>query len=378
MQSSHDVIVLGAGIIGACIAYETSKAGLKTLVIDRHPLGTGASGNSAAMLECQLDAHRGEPFLSLAKASDRLFPALHSEVKALTGIDFELEKSGILQLAFSELEVSELNEERKRQTAVGLSCEWLNAEAVRQQFPQLTARATGGLIYKNDGQVDGKKFLEAMSEAAKKTGAEILVDPSPAKVSFNGSRRVSVRIGNQTLEGGWVVLACGAWTDQLLEPLGVKLGIEPVRGQLLVQKTEKRPLEIPVYTRSQGYIAPKKNGYALVGTTVEYVGFNSSVTPEARRKLLAIASDLLPVLKDCPVTGMTAGLRPKSADDLPFLGPVPGYQNLAVASGHYRNGVLLAPITGKLIASFLAGQKPPLNPAPFFPARLQGKFTAKR
>lgn len=356
--------------MGASSAYQIAKQGRSVLLLDAHPFGTGASGNSAAMLEFQLDSYRGEPFFSLGRKSAQLFPDLWEETKQLTGIDFQYEQCGILQLALNDREAEALEREATRQKKLGLKIDWLTPDALSMHMPHLAVSSFGGVIYWEDGQVNGEKFLSALLQAAEKKGAVLKQQVRNAGLLIQSGKVV----GAQSAEGMYyarhVVITAGCWTDQLLEPLGIQLGIEPIRGQLVFYDSKREAFAHPVYTKTGGYIAPKKDGYALAGSTTERVGFDSSTTEDGIEMIRHFAKTLFPHLSHAQVRGSSAGLRPKSPDELPIIGALPDHPNLIVAAGHYRNGILLAPITGQIVAAIVSGAEPPLDISPFSPKRL--------
>lgn len=373
-QTQFDAVVVGGGIIGASCAYELAKKGMRTALLDFQPFGQGASGSSAAMLEFQLDAHRGEPFFSLAKASADLFPPLYREIKNLTQIDFQYERCGILQLALNDQEAKTLQNEALRQQELGLEVTWLTSDQLSERLPFLSLSSFGGVIYEGDGQVNGEKFLSAMIRAARTTGVQAQDDLKKISLLIESGRIVGVQTPKGDFRGKVVVVAAGAWTDQLLGPIHIRLGIEPIRGQLVVYDTPRHEFPFPVYTASGGYLTPKRDGFALAGTTVERVGFDSSTTQEGEEVIRHFAKTLFPHLSRVPVRGVTAGLRPKSPDDLPVIGPLPDHPNIIIAAGHYRNGILLAPITSKIVASLTTGETPPVPVQPFLPERVLSKI----
>ncbi|MCB4756192.1 MAG: glycine oxidase ThiO [Elusimicrobia bacterium] len=374
-MKTYDDIIIGGGIIGLSTAYELSKRGTRVLLIERNHLGFGASGSSAAMLECQVDAHRGEPFFTLARASNDLFPALHKDILRLTGIDFQYEKSGILQVAITEDDAEFLKSEVQRQNRLKLAAVWVEPDDLRNEYPQINPEHYGGALFQEDGNLNGEKYLAAMAAAARKNGVEIAENMGDLEFIKEGGRINGIR----TLRGDYFaerfVLAAGAWTDVLLQPLGFRLGIEPIRGQLLVYDTPVRPFPRPLYTRSNGYITPKE-GYTFVGTTVEHVGFVNTTTPEAKEELRQKAVALIPKFSRLTQRGMTSGLRPGSPDMLPIIGALPDHPQLIVATGHYRNGILLSPITAQIIADLISNKTPRLNLQPFSTDRfLVNKYT---
>jgi len=369
---NFDVIIIGGGIIGASCAYELAKNNLKVAILEKRHIGSGASGCSAAMLEYQTDAWRGDKFLSLARPSIRLFPSLYLELKELTGVDFGFENCGILQLALSEEEAVNLENEVFRQNCWKMKSQWLTREELLDVYPQLTPDNFGGAFFEEDGQVVGERYTAAMARGALSKGVDFCEELLTEGVEKKGDKVLSIKTSKGIFSAEKFVLAAGAWSDEFLALLGVKLGIEPIRGQLVVYDSERRLIHHPVYTKSGGYITPKKEGYTLAGTTVEKTGFDETPTEEAKEKLSAIAGKILPRLARNKIRGMTAGLRPGSPDDLPILGALPGNSNFFLATGHYRSGILMAPITSQIIANLLEEKPLPVDISPFSPARFLG------
>ena len=369
-MKNADVIVVGAGLVGAAAAYECAKAGAKVILIDKNSLGSGASGNSAAMLELQIDAYRGDPFYSLAKASHDLFPALIRDLTAETGIDTGYEPCSIMQVAMNPEEAVALDVECERQSRLGLRARWLTPTQVANHVPDLTQSIYGAALFHEDGNVNGLAFLQALCAGAEKAGAELIFNAGDVHLLLDDKRVVGVQVGAAKMLAPKIILAAGAWIDALLAPLSIQLGVTPVRGQLVVFETPTRVLPFPIYTKTGGYLTPKKEGVTLAGSTVEHVGFDASSTVEGRERILNLVRSLYPKLLRYPIRTVTAGLRPKSPDDLPLLGVLPDHSNVFVASGHYRNGVLLSPISGKLAQLFALDQSIPSTFHVFSPERL--------
>ena len=366
-----DVIVIGGGIIGISCAYELAKQGYTVAVLEKHHCGSGASGRSAAMLEFQMEAHRGEPFLSLAKASKKLFPYLHAEIKNTTGIDFQYEQCGILQLASTPEEAIILENEVIRQTYHDFKATWYSQEDLKKSYPDLTEDHCGGAFFAQDGQVNGEKFMCGMTKAARHEHVKIFEDIEIAYFEKEDNQIKSIVTNKGYFMGSKIIVAAGAWSDQVLGMLGIKLGIEPIKGQLLMFNTPEPSIKHPIYTKSGGYYAPKKDGYTFIGSTIERVGFDESITEDARYDLMDQTEKLVPNLTSKKLRRITAGLRPGSFDDLPFIGPLENHPNLIVAAGHYRRGIMLAPITAKIISALVQGKQLPIDITPFFPHRAQ-------
>ncbi len=358
MVKTPDVVVLGGGIIGALSAYELAKSGAHVLLHEKYKFGVGASGNSAAMLELQLDAYRGAPFVPLARRSHELFPDTSSELRRQTGIDIQFRRCSILQLALNQAEQESLTRECERQQRDDLNAKWLSSAEIKKQFPSLTEQQCGGALYVDDGMVNGGRFLEAAIAAAKGAGA--IVKEQAGGFSLRSALAKGIK----------VVVAAGAWTDDVLSEIDVKLGVSPVRGQLIVYETPQPVLPFPVYTKTGGYITPREDGTTLAGTTIENVGFDLNTTTAGRTHIQALIKTLMPSLLEKRELKMTSGLRPKSPDDLPLIGPLPQHPNVIVATGHYRNGILLAPITSKIVSAMIQNKPLTISVDSFLPTRL--------
>ncbi len=366
----RSVIVIGGGVIGSAIAYELQSQGAQVTLLEKTSIASGASGMSAAMLEAQLDAREEGPFTDLALASRALFPGLSKDLKTQLGLDIGYEACGILRLATDDAERRLLKHRLEWQQVRGLGVEWLEPDQVALRYPRLGGRHTGAIFYVEDGQVIAGRLTSALAEAARRKGAAIHEQVHVSGFKVEGRHVAGVLTENEVYSADAVVLAAGPWSAGLARRLGFALPIEPVRGQMLIFKTEERLLPCPIYT-SEGYLTPKSDGTLLVGSTAERVGFSCETTPLGIEKLQSFVAKRLPALMDVPYLGATAGLRPGSLpDNLPAIGPLPDWDNVSVAAGHYRNGILLAPITAKLMAAHLFNHTPPLPHEPFLPARL--------
>lgn len=367
LTQPFDAIVMGGGIIGALSTLELAKSGARVLLLDKFKFQNGASAFSAAMIETQLDSHRGDPFVSLARASGALFPILHKEILEKTSIDIEYEICGILQLALTPEEVGTLQKDVESQKEQGRKIEWLEPSDIQKKFPTLTLKNLGGVFFAEDGQVNGGKFLDGALKAAEKCGAQLRDNMGDIEFVIQNGRIDAVKTKHGHFSAKMFVATAGAWTDQLLSSLGLHFGIEPVRGQLVLYDVPAHVFPFPVYTKKDGYITPKRDGTTLAGTTVEEVGFENITTESGRKKIVTHAELLVSDIKNFSVRKMTAGLRPRPAGDLPVIGPTKKYPNLIVAAGHYRNGVLLGPITGKIVAALVQNNIPPVDISPFAP-----------
>jgi glycine oxidase len=370
-SETFDTIILGGGVIGCAIAYELSKNGQKVALVERRTIASGASGVSAAMLEAQLDSYRGEPFLSLALPGRALFPALWEELKDLTGIDFQYELCGILRLAGSAEEREELLKRRDFQRGRGLAVDWLEPEELKRSLPQIQGTFFGGLLHTGDGQVNASRFTRALAEGARRRGTHIFEMTETTGFLREAGGVAGIVCSTGTFQAQYTVIASGPWTPELGKLLPLDIPVEPLRGQLVVFETPEPLLPYPVFLGSR-YFVPKKDGLSLAGTTTEKAGFDEKTTQEGVESIVREVTAFLPAIKSRKIRRSVAGLRPHTPDELPILGEVAEAPGLLLATGHYRNGILLAPITAKILSSIiLKTPTPPVSPQSFSLARFQ-------
>ena len=341
---SKSVIVVGAGIIGCAVARELAVRGVACTVIDDRPVGAGATRASAGMLAPYVEAHAGGPLLDLGIRSLDLYPDWIQAVRRESDVEIEFGLIGTLEVALTADRAAEL---RRNGRAYG---EWLEPADVAHTYPHLRPTA-GALSNENHGYVDAPQLAAALARAASRAGATF-ARSRVLGISPEGALRVTTTTGIH--EATDVVLAAGAWTNAIE---GVRTPpLRPVRGQLLQLEWQGRPLKTVIWG-ADCYIVPRLDGTALVGATVEEAGFDERTTEEGIRCLRDAAADLLPMTRDLRLIEARVGLRPATPDALPVIGPDPIVAGLFHASGHYRNGVLLAPITAKLIGDLIVEGK---------------------
>jgi glycine oxidase len=367
-KDSSEVVVVGGGAIGCAVAYFLSRAGVRTTVLDRGRIGMEASNAAAGMLAPLAEAHGVGPMLDLFLASLGMFPALAPELQEATGIDLEYRLSGILRVAFSDEEADELRQRLEWQQHLGFPLEWLDETMLWEVEPRLSPRVVGGLFSEEEGQVSNQNLTLALSRAAAECGANIREHTPVTSLVLRNGRASGVRTPEGRISAGHVVLAAGAWTGRLAHRLGLRVPVRPVRGQMLALGGMVTPIRSIIWS-PRGYLVPRANGLVFAGATVEDVGFRPQTTVRGLREMRRAAIEMVPQLALAQAEFTWAGLRPGSADDLPILGPLPGLENVTVASGHYRNGILLAPITGRLIAQAIIEGRPSEALTPFSPAR---------
>lgn len=356
-RETADAVIIGGGVIGLAIARALCRRGIERVVlIERGRLGMEASHAAAGMLAPQVEADGADDFLELASASRDLYPSLARELREETGIDIELETTGTLLLAFNERDEEEAQRRFDWQSRAGLSVEHLTAEEARRLEPCISPALRGALRFPRDWQVENRRLLAALAAACDRLGVRLLTGTSAESLRLERGRVTSVETSRGRLSAPAVVVACGAWTSSLSleDKHTASVRIEPVRGQMLCFEANPRPARHVIYS-PRGYIVPRLDGRLLAGSTTEHAGFDKSVTGRGLQVIMKQALEIAPGIGSLPVLDTWAGLRPRSLDDLPVLGMSAETSGLFYATGHYRNGILLAPITGELIAEQVAG-----------------------
>jgi glycine oxidase len=372
-RQTAEVVIIGGGVIGLSIARALALRGVRGVaVIERSSFGCEASSAAAGMLAPQAEADRTDEFFSLCCQSRDGYPDFADNLREETGIDIELDKTGTLYVALNAADQKEIEHRFEWQTAAGLSVEKLTSVEARVLEPCISEYASGALRFPKDIQVENRKLISALVEANKKTGVQLF---SGTTVSSIKTLRGVVN-GVETLDGFLdtrkVVLAAGAWTSMLLptDKAQSRIGIEPVRGQMVCFETNPRLTGHVIYS-PRGYIVPRMDGRLLAGSTSEMAGFNKSTTGAGVHSILARTLEITASLANLPIIATWAGLRPRAPDGLPVLGPCAEIEGLFYATGHYRNGILLAPITGQLMADVIVAKPIPPLIKTFTPDRFQ-------
>ncbi|WP_063860214.1 glycine oxidase ThiO [Paenibacillus sp. Soil724D2] len=354
MKHMNDVIIVGGGVIGSSIAYNLAKRGQSVLLLERGRLGMEASSAAAGMLGAQSEMEDTGPLFQWARQSRAMFPQLSEELKALTGIDIGLVREGLLNVALSDVQEQELRAREKLQRAAGEQAEWLSAAAAAKLEPALSGATRGALYLPGDGQVEAPLLAATFAQAARVLGAKVQEFAQVQGLLTERGRAVGVMTSEGPLYSDHVVVAAGTWSGQLMAGIGVDLPVYPVKGECFSVLTTK-PLPRKTLFTTGCYIVPKAGGRLLVGATVVPNSYDRKVSLAGLAELMDRARMLMPVLGEAEWEKAWSGLRPQTADGLPYIGKVPAYDGLYAACGHYRNGILLSPITGKVIADFVLG-----------------------
>jgi glycine oxidase len=372
-KETADVVIVGGGVIGLAIARALRQRGVPDVVlIERGQLGAEASWAAGGILVPQVEADRADDFFRLACASRDMYPAFASALSQESAIDVELDTTGTLYLGFTEVDESESRHRYAWQTEAGLAVELLSAPDALSLEPCVSSTVRCALRFPNDTQVENRKLLEALAMANKKLGVRMVTDCEVRAVRAEHGKVRAVETSLGVISAPVVVLAAGAWTSIINSPDASlpAIEVEPVRGQMLCFKADS-PVARHVLYSSRGYLVPRRDGRVLAGSTAEQVGFDRGVTAEGINAIKTMTREIAPSIAGLPLVSSWSGFRPRAADHLPVLGPCEEIEGLFYATGHYRNGILLAPVTGELIAkAIVEGKTPPLLRA-FSPGRFR-------
>lgn len=373
-SNNSDILIVGGGVIGLALARALRRrsAGKITILERGEATGEQASYAAAGMLAAHAEAVRADDFFRFCAESSALYPAFARELFDETGVDIELDRSGTLYLAFTETDSAEIGERFEWQRKSKFSVERLTATDVRKTEPFVSPDVREGLYFPDDWQVENRKLLAALRKYAESNDIEIRAGAAIENLLIENSKVVGAETKNAgKFFAGIVVLATGAWTS--LVKIGARalpLAVKPIRGQMISFHTAKRLFSRVVYT-PRGYIVPRADGRILSGATVEDVGFDKNLTEAGVEFLRRNAFEISPSLANLEIAEAWAGLRPFAADGLPILGAFAEAGNLFVATAHYRNGILLAPLTAEILSDKITGNTSSKYLDAFSPRRFQ-------
>lgn len=359
-----DVICVGAGVMGCAIAWVLAQRGARVVVLERSVPGAEASSAAAGMLGAQVESHAPGPFTSLCIASRARFGDWAARLAQATGIDVEHRVVGILRAAFDRDDADAVVAHATWQSEAGLSVDIVDGAKAREIEPALAPGAIVAAHFRDDGRVDPPRFLAALRIAAEKAGAEFRSGALVKRVAVEDGRAVGVEMeSGERIEASDVVVAAGSWST-LVGGTPLAAGqVVPARGQI-VELGLPSPITRGVVFGKRAYLSPRDDGRVLVGSTLEFVGYRRGVTAGAVRDLIGGAIDLLPALAGAELLRTWSSFRPYTKDELPIIG-TSGTAHLWLATGHFRNGILLSPITAEIVAALVAGERPPIDTRPY-------------
>jgi glycine oxidase len=348
------MLIVGGGVIGLSIARELHRLGVDRItVVDRGRLGREASHAAAGMLAPNAECEAIDEFYKFCDESRLMFRGLASELFDETGIDIELDRSGTLYAAFAEEDSAHLDKRFGLQKAAGIPVDRLSAGETLNAEPAISPDVRGSLSFPNDWQVENRKLLNALIQYVKANRIEAIEGLHIDSLIVEGERVCGAVAGTELLRADVTVLATGAWTSFIkISGKELPFTVKPIRGQMISYRPVGRPFRRIIYS-PRGYLVPRADGRILIGATVEDVGFEDGTTDEAVRQLSEAAVEIAPFLANEPIAQHWSGLRPFAAGGLPIIGPLPGHEQLFAATAHYRNGILLAPLTARLIADLI-------------------------
>lgn len=357
------IAIAGGGVIGCAIAYYLAKAGASVIVLERGEIAGEASGAAAGMLIPPSESVPPGPFRDLCLASLKLYPDLIPAIERESGIGVQFTKSGILLTAQTEGRAEAMRAYARWQQGLGRDVDWVEGATLRALEPALTNRLRGAAYSPDDRHVNPGLLTLALSRAAVAHGAELRPATAVAGFTGRGARLSGIRTdAGEIVQADIIVLSAGSWTKGVAQKLGASVPVRPMRGQMLAYRSTALR---HIVWGEDGYLVPKMGGFIFAGATVEDVGFRAVTTRTGLSGLRRMASALVPTLRYAEVASAWAGLRPGSADGWPIIGRLPGRENVFVATGHFRNGVLLAPITGRLVSQFILHGHTHIDVEPF-------------
>ncbi|MEO7033912.1 MAG: glycine oxidase ThiO [Polyangiaceae bacterium] len=363
-----DVLIIGGGIMGTSAAWELAGHGSKVVVLERSVPGAEASSAAAGILGAQAEAHAPGPMAELCLASRKRYAKFAATLSKETHVDVGYRESGVLQVAFAPAHAKRLVTAAAWQKKRGLGVETLTRKSLAVHEPALSPGLTGGVRFAADSRVDPKALLRALHIAALARGVRFQSGALVRRIVVAGERAVGVALDDgSVLHAHNVVVAAGSWTS-LIDGLGLPAGqVIPARGQIVELELPAPPLSHVVFGPG-AYLVPRDDGRVLVGSTVEFVGYEREVTAGAVRDLLTHATALLPALSRAGLRATWSNFRPYTKDELPLLGRTK-VERLFLSTGHYRNGILLAPISAQIVRAAVLGQRAPIELTAFSPER---------
>lgn len=355
-MNNYDQIIVGAGVIGCSIAYQLTKRGYNVLVLEQNKIGCEASSAAAGMLGAQAEFSEDSPLFRFARDSRSLFPGLATELKDQSDVDIHYMNNGMYKLAFHEKEWQQLEEIARFQVDAGEEAYILGRDEVVKELKNITSHFLTALYLPNDGQVSAPDLTIAFALAARNNGATIKEYTAVTKLLIKDGQVQGVRANQCCYYADQIILATGVGGNHLLPFLTDPYIISPVKGECLSLITEELKVESTIVTNGC-YLVPKSKQRIIIGATSMPNDWDKEVRVEGIYQLLTRAQKILPCLKKAKMEGFWSGLRPQSADGFPFLGEVPDIAGLYMANAHFRNGILLSPITGEFMADLIEGKE---------------------
>jgi len=356
-------VIVGAGVIGMLSAYRLAQAGSDVVLLESGSTGREASWAGGGIVSPLYPWRYSEAVTALAHWSQDFYPQLGEQLREQTGVDPEVHRTGLywLDLDDQDQALAWARQHGRELLAVPM-------DEVHRAVPALGAGFSRAVYMPDVANVRNPRLLQALRAALLALpNVRLLENCQATGFLLEGSRVVGVRTSQGEQRADQVVVAAGAWSAELLATLDLALPVKPMKGQMILYKCAENFLPSMVLAKRR-YAIPRKDGHILVGSTLEDVGFDKQPTADALASLKKTAEQLLPALADAQVVKHWAGLRPGSPDGIPYIGAAPGVEGLWLNCGHFRNGLVLAPASCRLLVDLMLGQAPTIDPAPYAPA----------
>ncbi len=367
-MKKFDVAIAGGGVIGGAIALELARAGLRVGVFDRQQPGQEASWASAGILSPAPENPGMIAMVPLGKASLSLYPEFIARVEEISGKSAGFRPKGTLEALFSRDAKTELSTIIALHHGLGLKAEPLRAEDARELEPALSAEVEAAVLRPDEASVDNRALTGAVLEAAQRSSAEFFPGNGAREIWNTGKRCAGLVVQNEKVEAKWTIIAAGCFSATIKD-VAAYAPVQPVRGQMAALSAEDLMIERVLWS-DKVYLVPRNDGRIIAGATVERVGFDKRTTAGGIQKILSAAIELAPGLANARIEETWAGLRPDSPDHLPILGPT-DVDGLLMATGHFRSGILLTPITARLVREWITERRASLDWDRFSPLRFQ-------
>src|SRR5579859_1898829 len=364
----YDAVVAGGGVIGASIAFELASEGLRVAIFDAQNPGREASWASAGMISPAPESSEMASLLPISMASVRLYSEFIQRVEEVSGKTVGYRKDGALDVVLNGTAQNEIDEILALHVAAGLRAERLSGPEAREIEPALTGELRAAIHRPDEASLDNRLLTEATLEAARGKGAEIFPCNGAKALWTDGATCKGLQLQNERVEARWTVIAAGCFSAGI-DGVATYAPVKPAKGQIMALRCDSVKLRKDLWSGHM-YLVPRNDGRIIAGSTVEYEGFDHSVTVTGMKKILNGAISLVPALETARIEETWAGLRPDSPDHLPILGPT-DLAGLLIATGHFRSGILLTPVTSQLIREWVTTQKVSQDWAPFSPMRFQ-------
>lgn len=367
--NTSDVLIVGGGIIGLSLAQELALQKLSVTVLERGQMGQESSSAGAGILAPRAEMEAAGPLAQLLLASRKIYPDFVRQVSERSGMDIDFKISGLLSVALNLEQEVELGRKRQQQTELGLEVQSLSREETLRIESALNPELLSALYFPDEGYVDNRQLVEAVRLVCLELGVQLVPDCKVLAVKAEQNKVSGVETTSGFFASERVVIAAGSWSGEVPTGLPYAIPVRPARGQMVVIRMPEPALKHVVYG-AFGYLVPRKDGRILLGSTVEWVGFDKRVTLEGVQQIIASAVSLAPALRSSTFVDCWAGFRPFCEGGLPVLGPTE-LDGFYFATGHFRNGLLLAPITAKLMLDLIVAGNIPKILEPFLPNRFQ-------